>query len=110
MINPLSFINVRRAVMALAAVVAVGGGAKLYHEWSSGRDAIREAKRLRDQVAALQQSARRIGEVLGQTEAATVANNSQAAKVRIIYREAKRTDPTCAEWARQPVGCPIGGQ
>lgn len=60
--------------------------------------------------AALVAAVHRAAEVSGAAEVKVEAAGRDSAKVRVIYREAVRTDPTCAEWARQPVGCPIGGR
>ncbi len=61
-------------------------------------------------LVAMQESARLTGAVLGRAEDRVAETGKAAGKVRVIYREAVRTDPTCVEWARQPVGCPIGGR
>lgn len=60
--------------------------------------------------AALVAAVHRAAEVSGAAEVKVEAAGRDSAKVRVIYREAVRTDPTCVEWARQPVGCPIGGR
>ena len=60
--------------------------------------------------AALVAAVHRAAEVSGAAEVKVEAAGRDSAKVRVIYREAVRTDPTCTEWARQPVGCPIGGR
>jgi hypothetical protein len=97
------------AYAALSAVL-VFGTYYVVHRWNKGAAAIVEARELRAQVVALEQSAQLVGGVMAEAEGKVEAVDDIAAKVRIIYREAVRTDPDCAEWARQPIACPLGGE
>lgn len=102
--------------VGLGAVLALaGGGWWVAHTVSQWRAAYRERPALvaeRDaavaETAAMVESARLTGAVLGRAEERVAETGRTAAKVRVIYRDAVRTDQTCAEWARQPVGCPLG--
>jgi len=55
--------------------------------------------------AALVAAVHRAAEVSGAAEVKVEAAGRDSAKVRVIYREAVRTDPTCAAWAATPIPC-----
>jgi hypothetical protein len=104
----LNLLNLRLIALAVAGAAILAGGLWLRHEWNKGREAIVEAQALRAQVVALQESAKLVGNVMAQAESGIQAVEEKAGKIRIIYREAVRTDPDCAAWSRQPVACPLG--
>lgn len=54
-----------------------------------------EAARLADERAATAEQ--HVADLAGVTQ-----------KVRVVYREAIRNDPSCAAWAAAPVLCPLG--
>lgn len=58
--------------------------------------------------AALVAAVHRAAEVSGAAEVKVEAAGREAAKVRVVYRDAVRTDPTCAAWAAQPIPCRLG--
>jgi len=58
---------------------------------------------------ALVAAVHRAAEVSGAAEARVETVATAAGKVRVIYREAVRTDPTCEAWSRQAIACPLGG-
>ena len=57
---------------------------------------------------ALVAAVHRAAEVSGAAEGRVETVGREAAKVRVVYREAVRTDPTCAAWAAQPIPCRLG--
>ena len=57
--------------------------------------------------AALVAAVHRAAEVSGAAEARVETVATAAGKVRVVYREAVRTDPTCAEWHRTRIACPL---
>ncbi len=59
--------------------------------------------------AALVAAVHRAAEVSGAAEARVETVATAAGKVRVVYREAIRTDPTCEAWSRQKILCPIRG-
>lgn len=101
-------IPLRLIAYGLAGAALLAAALWFRHEWNAGQEAIREAAALRAQVVALEQSARLVGGVMARVETDTSAAGDKAAKVRIIYRDAVRTDPDCAAWSRQPIACPLG--
>jgi hypothetical protein len=102
------FATPRRIAYTVAGAAIFGALLWFRHEWNAGQAAQREAAALRAQVSALEQSAQLVGGVMAEAEGKVLAASDKAAKVRIIYREAVRTDPDCAAWSRQPVACPLG--
>lgn len=110
--NPLSFLP-WWARLAGAAAIA-GGLWWVAHRVSQWREAYHERPALQARVddaeartAALVESTQKVGAVLASAEAATAASAAAHQRARVIYRDAVRTDPSCAEWARQPVACPL---
>lgn len=110
--NPLSFLP---WWARLAGAAAIAGGLwwvahrvsqwrEAYHERPAMEAAVADAEA---RTAALVESTQKVGAVLASAEAATAASAAAHQRARIIYRDAVRTDATCAEWSRQPVACPL---
>lgn len=57
--------------------------------------------------AALVAAVHRAAEVSGAAEVKVEAAGRESARVRTVYRDAVRTDPTCAEWEKSKVACPL---
>ena len=101
----------------LGALALAGGLWWVAHTVSQWREAYHERPALKARLAdadarsaALAESARKVGEALARAEAAISGETVRAQRVRVVYRDAVRTDPSCAEWARQPVRCPLAGR
>jgi len=61
-------------------------------------------------VAAYLEAARKAEERAASAEQHIADLGGVAQKVRVVYREAIRNDPTCAAWAAAPIACPLGLQ
>lgn len=57
---------------------------------------------------ALVEAVHRAAEVSGAAEVKIETVTRETAKVRTVYRDAVRADPTCAEWAAGKIMCPLG--
>lgn len=104
----------RLLAYGLGALALAGGLWWVAHRVSQWREAYRERPALEARIAdadarseALAESARRVGAVLAEAEAAISGETARAQKVRVVYRDAVRTDPTCAEWEKSKVACPL---
>lgn len=104
-----AFLTARLIAYGLAGAAILAGALWVRHEWNAGQRARERLPQLQAQVAALEESARLTGTVMAQAEARVETVVKERERVRTVYRDAVRTDPTCAEWARQPVACPLGG-
>lgn len=99
---------------AVAAAILGAGGLAWWrvHAWRSAyqeRPAlVAERDAATENLVAMQESARLTGQVLGRAEDRVAETAKAAGKVRVVYREAVRTDPTCAAWAAQPIPCRLG--
>lgn len=56
---------------------------------------------------ALIESAEKVGGVLAEAETRIETGAKPIEAARASYREAVRDNPTCAEWAKQPIACPL---
>lgn len=107
----------RLLAYGLGGLVLAGGLWWVAHTVSQWREAYLERPALKARLAdadarsaALAESARKVGEALARAEAAISGETVRAQKARVVYREAVRTDPTCAEWAAAPIRCPLAGR
>lgn len=106
----------RLIAYGLAGAAILGAAGLVWWRVSAWRSAYQERPALvaeRDAAvatnAALVEAVHRAAEIGAEAEGRVETVTREAATVRTVYRDAVRTDPTCAEWARSPVLCPIGG-
>ena len=79
--------------------------------WHRAAQALPEARReLAEAVAtnqALVEAVHRAAEIGAEAEGRVETVTRESARVRTVYRDAVRTDPTCAEWAATRIACPL---
>lgn len=71
----------------------------------AARKAVQDAfqRRLDEARRAEQDAIRALSNVV--TERDRLAERAE--RVRVVYRDAVRTDPSCAQWAAQAISCPV---
>ena len=107
----------RLLAYGLGGLVLAGGLWWVAHTVSQWRAAYRDRPAMLARVAdaeartaALVESSRKVGAILASAETAISGETVRHQRIRVVYRDAVRTDPTCAEWSRQPVRCPLAGR
>jgi hypothetical protein len=98
---------------AIGLAAGLWWGAHTVSQWREAyreRPALLEARdRARAESAALVESARIMGEIVARSEDRIAEAAKSTGKVRTVYRDAVRDDPSCAAWAATKIACPMAG-
>lgn len=96
-----------RAVIAAATLSLVFGAGWFVNGW---RLKNKHGEELRRMLEAGVAAVARRETVIEATNDLVADLEAQKGKVKIIYRDAVRTDPECKAWSEQPIACPRSWQ
>lgn len=66
-----------------------------------------ELVKVKEEKAAFQESAIKTAKLLAKNEERLDVILKERPKAEVVYREAIKSDPDCAAWAREPIRCPV---
>jgi hypothetical protein len=99
---PLPAVSSRVVVAAVILSLAFAAG------WSVNGWRLKNAhgKELRKMLQSGLDAVAKREAVIAESNAVIAGLETQKGKVKIIYRDAVRTDPECKAWSEQPIACP----
>lgn len=96
-----------RLGVAVAALIFVFAAGWLANGWRLNN---KHGEELRRMLEAGLDAVERRETVIEATNDLVADLEAQKGKVKIIYRDAVRTDPECKAWSEQPIACPRSWQ